>query len=70
MKYYNRKIKNVISERTIIDLVKTGKNTIIVSSGDIITPLAMDKIKSSGISITSERRDNCHPKIKPVKSFF
>lgn len=57
MKYYNgknRKIKNVISERTIIDRVKDGKNTIIVSSGDIITPLAMDKIKSLGISITSE----------------
>jgi ribose 5-phosphate isomerase B len=44
-------MKKVISEADIIALIKKGEKTILLGNDDIITPLAADKIKFSGIEI-------------------
>jgi len=44
-------MKKLISETDVINYLKTGVKTFPVGKDEIITPLAMDKIKSSGLII-------------------
>lgn len=44
-------MKKVITEQHIIELLKKGEREIAVAAGEILTPLAKDRIKSSGMKI-------------------
>lgn len=45
-------MKKLITEKDILDLVKSGRNFIQIGENDLITPLAMDAIKSFSINIS------------------
>ena len=45
-------MKKLITEKDILGLVKSGRNFIQIGEKDIITPLAMDAIKSFSINIS------------------
>lgn len=44
-------MKKLITEKNIIDLIKSGSNEIIINKDDLITPLASDKIKEAKLKI-------------------
>lgn len=46
-------MKRLILEADILKLIKNGVNILPLGKGDIITPLAMDRIKASGITLVS-----------------
>lgn len=50
-------MKRLITEQFVIDALKSGSNTIEVCENCLITPLAMDRIKSSGIHIVKKKND-------------
>lgn len=47
-------MKKLITEAEVIKLFKEGSKSIAVAKKDIITPLALDKIKSLGISVVQK----------------
>lgn len=47
-------MKKLITERDILNLIKSGSNVLFVNKGTIITPLAKDKIKELKIELKNE----------------
>ena len=59
-------MKKLITEQFVIDTIKSGSNAIEVCHNCLITPLAMDKIKSSGLQIVKKKSDDSgHEDILP-----
>ena len=48
-------MKKLITEQFVIDTLKNGTNSIEICENCLITPLAMDRIKSSGIQIVKKK---------------
>lgn len=46
-------MKKLITEKEIIQLIKSGKNELVKNPGDLLTPLALDRIRSSGIVVVN-----------------
>lgn len=47
--------KRLITEDFILQKIKNGEKEIFISNDDIVTPLAQDRIKSSGLIITLQK---------------
>lgn len=50
-------MKKLITEQYVIDIIKSGANSIEVCENCLLTPLAMDRIKSSKIQIVKKKND-------------
>lgn len=50
-------MKRLITEADIIKAYKSGNNIFEISKNDILTPLALDKIKTLGMSIANEAKN-------------
>ena len=48
-------MKKVITEKEIIDLLQSGKTELIVDKNTILTPLALDKIRSAKINLVEKK---------------
>ena len=44
-------MKKVITEQFIIEIIKSGTNTVEIDEDTLITPLAQDRINSAGVKI-------------------
>jgi ribose 5-phosphate isomerase B len=47
--------KRLITEDFVLKKIKNGEKEILISKDEIITPLALDRIKSAGLKISSEK---------------
>jgi len=47
--------KRLITEDFVLKKIKNGEKEILISKNEIITPLALDRIKSAGLKIISEK---------------
>lgn len=47
--------KRLITEDFVLKKIKNGEKEILISKDEIITPLALDRIKSAGLKIISEK---------------
>lgn len=53
-------MKKLITEKNIIDLIKSGANEIILNKDDLLTPLANDKIKEAKLKIKFSQSSDSH----------
>lgn len=50
--------KRLITEDFVLKKIKNGEKEILISKDEIITPLALDRIKSAGLKISSEKESS------------
>ena len=50
-------MKKLITEQFVIDIIKSGANTIEICENCLLTPLAKDRINSAGIKIVKKKND-------------
>ncbi len=55
-------MKRAVTEQEILKLLKNGAKEIVISENEILTPLAIDRIRHSGIEIKS-RKENSNSNI-------